>query len=247
MPSACMTVTPPVNGPTITPARMYPTISGWPVRRATTPPASAAASTRVRSATSSIVPAAYTDGAGRGARVALREQLIAGRGRHRDHAWMLEAALGGDDVVPLADNLGPAGHADAVEARDVALDRGRRREDAAHGVAEDGHQRRVFELRLQRGADPFMLEPLLERAPQRAVGGRQDDRRILQRPGKAPPHARRQLRRREERRRRLADGVVEHLDRQIARRRRVGDDHVERIGGELSDELLRIVLAADEP
>src|SRR5262245_17770275 len=41
--------------------------------------------------------------------------------------------------------------------------------------------------------------------------------------------------------------MVEELHWQVAGRRRVGDHDVERVGDELADELLRVVLAADEP
>ena len=41
--------------------------------------------------------------------------------------------------------------------------------------------------------------------------------------------------------------MIEHLDREISGRRGVGDDHIERVGGELADELFRIIFATNEP
>ena len=157
---------------------------------------------------------------------------------------MREPTLGGDDVVAFAHGVGDADPPHAVEPADVVRDGGGRRKHVAGGLPDDGHQGRVLELADDARPDPHLVEPLLERAPQRAVRRRQQQRRVVQRRGEAPLQPRRERRRGEEGGVGLAEQVIEDLHRQVGGRRRVGDDDVERIARQLAHELLRVVLAA---
>src|SRR5262245_53333636 len=128
----------------------------------------------------------------------LPKQLTARSRRHRNDARVLEPALRGDHVVPLADGVRSPHYADAVQPADVAFDGGRRGKDTPDRLTEHIHQRGVLEFSLDTGSNAFTIEPFLQRAAQRIVGRRQDDGRILQRPGEPPTDPRGQSRWRKE-------------------------------------------------
>ena len=59
-----------------------------------------------------------------------------------------------------------------------------RGEDAVAGFAEGFHQRTVFKFRNQGRRDALLVEPLLQRAADGVVHGRQQNRGFIQRMGK---------------------------------------------------------------
>ena len=89
---------------------------------------------------------------------------------------MFDAPLQADRVEALLDPVAAAHDGDVVLALDLALDRRRRDEDARARVAEGLGQRAILELTRELGADRVLLEPGIERAPQRRTLGGKEQR-----------------------------------------------------------------------
>ena len=97
----------------------------------------------------------------------IREQLVAGRLRNRDHGGMLQAALDGDCIKAFLDGWDAAHALHRVLPPDLPLDGGRRHEETLSRLTKHFQNCAVFKLVIHRGSDVLLVEPLFQRSAQR--------------------------------------------------------------------------------
>src|SRR5206468_8279269 len=115
------------------------------------------------------------------ARYTSTEQLSACGIRDRDDGRVLEPPLDGDRIEALAQALRLPDPLHAKLTPDLGLDDGGSGEDTEARLPEHHQERAVLELAHHCWPDGLRLEPLLERAPQGRVLGREQERRAVER------------------------------------------------------------------
>jgi hypothetical protein len=113
-------------------------------------------------------------------------------------------------------------------------------------LAEAVNHGGVLELGLDEGGDAAGVEPEVERAAQRRVVRRQEQGGAVEGLGERAAELGGSGRRGEERHAALAEEVVEAAEVHAGADRGVAEDHVEAAGGEVHEEAVDLVLAADQ-
>src|SRR5262245_4945351 len=158
-----------------------------------------------------------------------------------------ELSLNRDGIVPLPDRVDSADQLDVKLPLDLVSDDRRDGEDAEPCLAEDLHQSAVLEFPQYLGADPVGAEPPLKLSIEGAVPCRKQERRTIQRPGKALSVAVGKLWRAQKQDATFSQKVAERLDLHIRRHRGIRDDQVQPVNRQLGHQTIGFILSANDP